>query len=46
MSDGLDKYCDTLRFIFPREQFGAYELTEEVVEKMIAEASEEVDAEV
>lgn len=46
MSEGLDKYCDTLRFIFPREQFGAYELSEEAVEQMIAEASEEVDAEV
>ena len=46
MSDGLEKYCDTLRFIFPREQFGAYELTEEAVEQMIAESSEEVDAEV
>lgn len=46
MSDGLEKHCDTLRFIFPREQFGAYELTEETVEEMIVEASEEVDAEV
>lgn len=45
MSDRLEKYCDTLRFIFPREQFGAYELTKEAVEQMIEEASEEVDAE-
>lgn len=45
MSDGLEKYCDTLRFIFPRDQFGAYELSEEAVEQMIAEASGEVNAE-
>ena len=46
MSDRLEKYCDTLRFIFPREQFGAYELTEDSVEQMIKEASQEVDAEI
>ena len=46
MSERLEKYCDTLRFIFPREQFGAYELTEEAVEQMIEEASREVDVEI
>lgn len=44
MSEKLEEQCNTLRFIFPREQFGAYELTEDAVEQMIEEASQEVDA--
>lgn len=43
MSEKLEEHCNTLRFIFPREQFGAYELTEDAVEQMIKEASQEVD---
>ena len=46
MSEKLEEYCDTLRFIFPREQFGAYELSEEAVEQMVSEASEEVNTEI
>lgn len=43
MSEKLEEHCNTLRFVFSRENFGAYELTEDAVEQMIKEASQEVD---
>lgn len=33
---------DTIRFLFPREQFGAYELEDDAVEEMIEEAMSEI----
>ncbi len=43
MAEGVEKYCDTIRFIFPKEQFGVYELAEEMVEQMVTEETEELD---
>lgn len=43
MAQELESCCDTIRFIFPRQWFGAYELTEETVEKMIEETEKEVN---
>lgn len=42
MARELEDYCDTIRFIFPREQFGIFELEEETVERMIEDAEKEV----
>lgn len=42
MARELEDYCDTIRFIFPREQFGVFELEEEAVERMIEDAEKEV----
>ena len=39
----LEDYCDTIRFIFPREQFGVFELEEEAVESMIADVEKEME---
>ena len=38
MAESVEKYCDTIRFLFPREQFGVYEFAEETVEQMIVDA--------
>ena len=45
MAESVEKYCDTIRFLFPREQFGVYEFAEETVEQMIAKVTQEIDAE-
>lgn len=45
MAESVEKYCDTIRFLFPREQFGVYEFVEEIVEQLIEEITQEVDAE-
>ena len=42
-SQDLENCCDTIRFIFPRQRFGAYELTEEAVEQMIEETEKEIN---
>lgn len=42
MARELEDYCDTIRFIFPREQFGIFELEEEAVESMIADVEKEI----
>lgn len=43
MARELEDYCDTIRFIFPREQFGVFELEEEAVESMIADVEKEME---
>lgn len=43
MPERPDGYCNTIRFIFPREQVGMYELSESGVEQMVAEAEKEVN---
>ena len=43
MAQELEDYCDTIRFIFPREQFGVFELEEEAVESMIADVEKEME---
>lgn len=43
MSEDLEDYCDTLRFIFMRDQFGAYEFSKEDVEQMLDEISQELE---
>ena len=43
MAESVEKHCDIIRFIFPREQFGVYEFAEETVEQLIVEATEELD---
>lgn len=45
MAESVEKYCDRIRFLFPREQFGVYEFTEETVEQLIAETAQEVEIE-
>ena len=35
-------YCNTIRFIFPREQFEIYELSESGVEQMVTQAEKEM----
>lgn len=45
MSENLEYYCDTLRFIFMRDQFGAYEFSAEDVEQMLDEISQELEDE-
>ena len=45
MAESVEKYCDTIRFLFPREQFGVYEFAEETVDQMIAKVTQEIDAE-
>lgn len=45
MSENLEDYCDTLRFIFMRDQFGAYEFSTEDVEQMLDEISQELEIE-
>ena len=42
MPERPDGYCNTIRFIFPREQVGMYELSESGVEQMVAETEKEV----
>lgn len=44
MAESVEKYCDTIRFLFLREQFGVYEFAEEAVKQLIVEATEELDA--
>lgn len=44
MAESVEKHCDTIRFLFQREQFGVYEFTEETVEQLIVEATEELGA--
>lgn len=34
--------CDTIRFLFPRDRFGAFELDTDAVEEMIEEAGTEI----
>jgi len=46
MAESMEKYCDTIRFLFPREQFGVYEFTEETAEQLIEETAQEVEIEV
>jgi len=46
MAESVEKYCDRIRFLFPREQFGVYEFTEETVEQLIVEATEELDVKI
>ena len=43
MPERPDGYCNTIRFIFPREQVGMYELSESGVEQMIAEVASGID---
>lgn len=43
VSENLEDYCDTLRFIFMRDQFGAYEFSTEAVEQMLDEISQEIE---
>lgn len=43
MARELEDYCDTIRFIFPREQFGVFELEEEAVESMIEDVEKEIE---
>lgn len=45
MAESVEKRCDTIRFLFPREQFGVYEFTVETVEQLIVEVTQEMDAE-
>lgn len=42
MPDQVNGECNTLRFIFERERFGVYELSEDAVEDMIEEAEAEL----
>lgn len=42
MARELEDYCDTIRFIFPREQFGVYELEVEAV-SMIDDVEKEFE---
>ena len=46
MAESVEKYCDTIRFLFPRNLFGVYELSEETVEQLIEETAQEVEIEV
>lgn len=43
--DKPDGECNTLRFIFIKECFGVYELTDEAMEEMIEEAGQELEFE-
>ena len=43
MARELEDYCDTIRFIFPREQFGIFELEEEAMESMIVDVEKEIE---
>ena len=43
MAESVEKHCDTIRFLFQREQFGVYELAEESAEQLIVEATEELE---
>lgn len=43
MPERPDGYCNTIRFIIPREQVGMYELSESGVEQMVAEAEKEIN---
>ena len=45
MSENLEDYGDTLRFIFMRDQFGAYEFSREDVEQMLNEILQELEIE-
>ena len=45
MSENLEDYCDTLRFVFMRDQFGAYEFSREDVEQILDEISQELEIE-
>ena len=41
--DSPDGECNTIRFIFIKECFGVYELTDEAIEDMIEEAGQEME---
>lgn len=43
MPERADGYCHVLRFIFPKEHCGIYELTENSVEQMITEVVSDID---
>ena len=43
MPERPEGYCNTIRFIFPREQVGMYEILESGVEQMVTEAEKEVN---
>ena len=42
MPERLEGDCNTIRYIFPREQVGMYELSESGVEQISAEAAKQV----